>query len=99
MSEKSAPVKKPRVRMNKRLYVVLVCFFISAVFWLLIALSHDYTTTVIYPVKYVNLPGKKVVMNDLPTKIAVQLRTTGFRIMSFGLSKEQPPVEVDVAGS
>ncbi len=96
----TGPAKPPiRLRMNKRLYIVLICFFISAVFWFLIALSHDYPTTLIFPVKYVNLPGQKVVMNDLPAKIAVQLQASGFRIMSLGFKEEQDPVQVDVSAS
>ncbi len=96
----TGPVSTPiRQRINKRLYVVLLCFFISAIFWLLIALSHDYPTTLIFPVQYVNLPGKKVVMNDLPAKIAVQLKASGFKIMLFGFKDEQDPVQVDVSSS
>lgn len=96
----TGPVSTPiRQRINKRLYVVLLCFFISAIFWLLIALSHDYPTTLIFPVQYVNLPGKKVVMNDLPAKIAVQLKASGFKIMLFGFKAEQDPVQVDVSSS
>lgn len=98
MSEKS-PAKTNRLKINKRFYIILVCFLISALFWLLIALSHDYPTTVVYPVKYVNFPGKKVVMNDLPTRIAVNVRASGFRIMSLGLGKERKSVEVDVAAN
>lgn len=96
----TGPVSTPiRQRINKRLYVVLLCFFISAIFWLLIALSHDYPTTLIFPIQYVNLPGKKVVMNDLPAKIAVQLKASGFKIMLFGFKDEQDPVQVDVSSS
>jgi hypothetical protein len=94
-----APVKSTGLKINKRFYIVLVCFLISGLFWLLIAMSHDYATTVVYPVKYVNFPGKKVVMNDLPNHIAVNVRASGFRIMSLGLNKEQKSVEVDVAGN
>jgi hypothetical protein len=98
MSEKAA-VKPSRWKINKRFYVILICFLISTVFWILIALSQDYPATVVYPVNYVNLPGKKVVMNDLPTRIAVNVRTTGFKILSYGFSKEQESVEVDVAAN
>ncbi len=96
MSDKPTP-KHGRFKINKRVYIVLMCFIISTVFWLLIALSHEYPTTVVYPVNYVNLPGKKVVMNDLPTKIAVNVRASGYRIISLGLGKEQESVQVDVA--
>jgi hypothetical protein len=98
MKEGNPTPKKPFwLRMNRQLYIILICFSISTLFWLLLALSNDYTTTITFPVNYVNLPGKKVVMNELPASIDVQLRTTGFRIISFGLHREQDPVEVDVS--
>jgi YbbR domain-containing protein len=85
--------------MNKRLYIILVCFIISIIFWLLIALSHDYLTTITFPVNYLNLPGKKVVINELPSNISVNLKTTGFKIMSFGFQKAHEPIEIDVSTS
>jgi len=92
--------KKPlRLRMNRRLSIILVCFLISTIFWLLIALSENYLTTVTLPVKYVNFPGKKVVMNDLPSRITVQLKTSGFRIMSWEFQGDRKPIEIDVASS
>ena len=95
-----AAVKPPaRLRMNKRLYIIVLCFLISTLFWLLLALSHEYPTTLTYPVKYTNLPGKKIVMNDLPSKITVQLKASGFKIMSWGLKSDQEVVKVDVSAN
>ncbi|MEO8211289.1 MAG: YbbR-like domain-containing protein, partial [bacterium] len=85
--------------MNKQLYVILICFTISLSFWLLLALSHDYPTSISFPVKYINLPGKKVLMNEMPSEISIQVNTSGFKIMSFGFKKVQEPVEIDLATS
>ena len=65
----------------------------------MLAISGEYPTTLTIPVKYVNMPGKKIVMNDLPSHISVQLKTSGFKILSFGFDKEPAPVEVDVASN
>lgn len=97
---KTAPSKPAnRLRMNKQFYIILICFSISSVFWLLLALSHEYPSKITLPVKYMNLPGKKVVMNEMPANISVQFKTSGFKIISFGFQKNHPPVEVDVASS
>jgi hypothetical protein len=85
--------------MNKQLYVILICFFISLSFWLLLALSHNYPTSITFPVKYVNLPGKKVLMNEMPSEIAIRVNASGFKIISFGFSKVREPVEIDIANS
>lgn len=101
MKELKTVQSKPanRLRMNKQLYIILICFSISSIFWLLLALSHDYPSKITLPVKYINLPGKKVVMNEMPANILVQFKTSGFKIISFGFQKNHPPVEVDVASS
>lgn len=101
MKEPKTALSKPvnKLRMNKQFYIILICFFISSVFWLLLALSHDYPSKITLPVKYINLPGKKVVMNEMPANISVQFKTSGFKIISFGFQKNHSPVEVDVASS
>jgi hypothetical protein len=100
IEQKAAPPKSPgRLRMNKQLYVIFVCFFISFAFWLLLALSHDYPTSLTFPVKYVNLPGKKVLMNEMPSEVSIQIKTSGFKIISFGFQKAKQPVEIDVSSS
>jgi hypothetical protein len=91
------PGSSVRPRANKRLSVVLACFGIATLFWLLIELSHDYPATITFPVRYVNLPDRKVVMNELPEEVAITLRTSGFRILSFEFSSKRSPIEIDVA--
>lgn len=97
---KTAQIKPAnRLRLNKQFYIILICFSISSIFWLLLALSHDYPSKITLPVKYNNLPGKKVVMNEMPANISVQFKTSGFKIISFSFQKNHSPVEVDVASS
>lgn len=99
MREQQNPVHSTqgKLRLNKRLYIFLICFLISLVFWLLIALSKDYPTSISIPVRYINMPGKKVVTNDLPAKIRVSLKASGFRILSFDFQKKRSPVVIDIA--
>ena len=82
---------------NKRISIILACFGIATLFWLLIALSHDYAATITFPVRYINLPDRKVVMNELPEKVSITLRTSGFRILSYEFSSKRSPIEIDVA--
>lgn len=89
---------KGLLHFNRKVYVVLICFLISTIFWLLLALSNDYSTSLTFPVRYHNLPGKKVLMNELPEQVTVQIRTSGFRIMAFHFASRQKPIDVDVAG-
>lgn len=86
-----------RQKMNKKISVILVCVSLSAVFWLLINLSHNYSASLSFPVVYRNLPNKKVVMNDLPSRINLTIKTSGFKIIAFNFRRKNEPVEVDVA--
>lgn len=91
--------KLPKLKFNKRIQVILVCLFVSIVFWFLIAISKTYTDKFIFPVRYVNFPDQRIVVNDLPKTIALSVKTSGFRILSYRFSKEQEPVVVDVGAS
>lgn len=86
-----------RLQLNKRLYIIMICFSISLIFWLLISLSHDYPTSLKVPVVYKNIPGMKVVMNDLPTEITVHLKANGFKIFSYHFEKSRDTVTIDVS--
>ncbi len=88
--------KPKRFRISRRLYIVLICFFIATVFWLLLALSRDYPATVTFPIVYTNLPGRKVIVNDLPDSISLQIKATGFRILAYNFIKTRKPLEIDV---
>ena len=75
----------------------MVCFFIASIFWLLLALSKDYPSAVTFPITYTNLPGKKVIVNDLPDSITFQIKANGFRILAYSITTKRKALEVDVA--
>ncbi|MFM2208127.1 MAG: hypothetical protein RL213_2102 [Bacteroidota bacterium] len=93
-NEESRPA--PMV-LNRQVTVFLVCLLIAIVFWLLQSLSDVYPATIGFPVRYSGLPERKVVVNELPARIALDLRTTGFRILYYRFFKSPDPVEIDVS--
>ncbi len=99
-SDFSQPVAKlPKLKFNKRLQIILICFVVSVVFWFLIAMSKTYTGSFIFPVQYINLPVERIVVNDLPKSIVLSVKTTGFHILSYSFSKSMNPVIIDVQAS
>lgn len=93
----SQPVTRlPKLKFNKRLQVILVCFLVSVIFWFLIAMSKTYSDKFVFPVKYVNFPGQRIVVNELPETIALSVNATGFRILANQFKNNQKPVVVDV---
>ena len=96
----SQPVAKlPKLKFNKRLQVILICFIVSVVFWFLIAMSKSYSDKFIFPVKYKNFPGQRIVVNDLPKSITLSVNTTGFNILAYRFTNKEEPVIIDVTES
>jgi YbbR domain-containing protein len=90
--------KKEKNRLNRKVVTFLCCIFISVLFWLLMALSKEYTITLSYPAEYVNPPKDKVVSNDLPEKINIDIRSKGFFLLAYKF-KEAQKVYVDLKDS
>ena len=66
-------------------------------FWLLIALSHDYAATITFPVRYINLPDRKVVMNELPERYRSRFEPVAFGFFRTNSGGKRSPIEIDVA--
>ena len=65
--------KGETVRFNKRAITFFVCLAISILFWLMMALSKEYSVTVTYPVEFMNMPAGSIVTNSLPGKMDIQI--------------------------
>lgn len=89
--EGKAPTKR-----NKKLVVFIVCVFVSMFFWLMMSLSKEYIMTFTFPVNYVNMPKDKVLANQLPPSIDIQVKATGFNILNYKFKTKQKNVLVDL---
>ena len=87
----------PKLKLNKKVQVVLICFFFATLFWFLIVLSKEYVSHVTISVHYERVPMTHVVVNELPKTIKLAVKTTGFRILSYLASRPYEPVNIDVA--
>lgn len=82
---------------RKKILVFLVCIVISTLFWFLVVLSKDYNDVLTIPVKYVNIPKGKVIVNELPAKVTVELRSFGFNLIKFRLINPEEELLIDVS--
>jgi YbbR domain-containing protein len=87
--------KKEKILLNKRVATFLCCVFISVLFWLLMTLSKEYTISVAYPVVYTNSPKDKVIANNLPPAIQIEIRSKGFFLLVYKF-REPQTVYVDL---
>lgn len=82
---------------RKKILVFLVCIVISTLFWFLVVLSKDYNDVITIPVTYVNVPKGKVIVNDLPARVSVELRSFGFNLLKFRLFNPEEQLIIDVS--
>ncbi len=85
-------LKIERLRNDKRIVVFLVCLGIATALWFLNALSKDYSTTIAFPVKYVNAPNKQFLANKPPSKLELKVDAHGFTLLRHKLNLTFSPI-------
>ncbi len=75
-----------KLQSSKNTSVFLVCLALSALFWLLIKLSKEHTTTITVPVVYTDMPNDKLLVNELPTELKVEITTYGFKLLRYSIT-------------
>ena len=98
-STTSNPSEKEGTRLNRKVVTFLFCIVVSAFFWVMMSLSKEYTIELNFPVSYINLPKDKVVANDLPGIINIDVKARGFSLLTYKLSRKKKPVQIDVNDS
>lgn len=102
-SEKTTPggklLKNKRIILNSLNRNLLIFFFfllLSIIFWFLTALNKDYNTILSYPVEYIKLPKGKVLTNDLPEQLDLNVQARGFMLIRLKLQSKLSPLLFDV---
>jgi len=85
-----------RTRLDRNFLMFLFFVFIAAIFWLLNELNKDSITDISYPVKYTNLPGQKILVNDLPSKLAIKIQGPGYTLLKYKMSPRFIPLNLDM---
>jgi YbbR domain-containing protein len=60
-------------------------------------LAKEYSITVRFPVDYVNLPTDKVVSNDLPETVDIEIKAKGFNLLAYKLRQRHDIIDIDVS--
>lgn len=83
------------LRNRKNLLVFSIFVMLSFLFWFLIALSKEYTTIIEYPVRYTSFPEDKVLVNELPDEIQLQITGYGFDLLKYEFTEFLFPYLID----
>ena len=84
---------------NSAVAKFFVSLIIASMLWLLTVLANKYSTIENFPVRFINLPQNKVLINKLPATIAVELNSAGFRLMLMRLNLLQDTLMIDASAS
>ena len=82
-------------RTRKNFFIFLVFVLVSSVFWFLIALSKEYTTIIDYPVKFTSLPKDRILVQEVPDNLQLQITGNGFDLLKYEFSGFIFPYIVD----
>ncbi|MDT0688276.1 YbbR-like domain-containing protein [Salegentibacter sp. F188] len=74
-----------------------VFLFFSALTWLLVQLSKEYTQIIEIPLQYTNAPLDKSISNEKPESVPLRIEDRGFFIIYYQLFK--PELNVDLANA
>lgn len=87
---------KGRAKFNQRLVIFIFFLIVSTVIWYLSKLSHEYSTTLAYPIRYESLPRGKVLVGDPPRKIQLKVKAFGYTLLKCKISAALSPIELDL---
>lgn len=90
----SEPARKP---LRKRLVIFFVCLAISAMMWLFIELTKDYTTDLKYAVSFSNVPKDLILQNQNDSSITVGITAQGFELVTTQLFRKRQELVVDLS--
>jgi hypothetical protein len=84
------------VQNRETVLTFFLCLLVATVLWFINALSKDYTTTISYPVEYLDLPRNKFITNNPPDHFNLRINTQGFTLVKYKLIKTFNPLLIRV---
>jgi len=82
---------------NRDVMVFAFFLFLSFVFWFLNSLAKDMEAEIPYPVRYINLPKDRVLVEDLPSRLNLYLKGPGYSILKLRIAGSRKPVVIDIS--
>jgi hypothetical protein len=82
--------------LNRKLLIFFFFLLLSVLFWFLTILNKDYNTIISYPVEYIKLPKGKIITNDVPNQLDLNVQARGFTLLRLKLQSKLSPLLFDV---
>jgi len=75
--------QRSEIKLNRKVFVFIVCLVISFLSWLQINLSKVYTESVPVKIDFVNLPKTKFGTTKISDTLLVEVEADGFSLMKY----------------
>ncbi len=85
-----------KIAFRKKVLIFGFFLTVSVILWLIIALGKQYNDTISFPVNYKNFPESKVLIDDLPDNLTLNVNADGFTLLRFRLSSRFTPISFSV---
>ncbi len=79
---------------SKRINVFFLFFLLSFMFLLLTKLTKDYTKTITFQIKPINVAENFVILKDTSHRLNITLRTYGFKFLKYYLTNQSVTVDL-----
>jgi len=84
-------------RLDKRMSVFMICLLFSSLFWLLTVFRKEYNTDISFNACFLNLPADKILIKDLPSKITIKIKASGFALLGVQYSAKNDTLFIDAS--
>ena len=88
--------KKEVGAINRDIVVFAFFLFLSFGFWYINSLGKEVEADIKYPVKYINLPKERVIV-EIPEKVNLYLKGPGYSVLKLRVSGKKPALQVDLS--
>jgi YbbR domain-containing protein len=93
-----SPEENPRPKSENgpgNFYVFFLCLTFSLFFWLITVFNREYTTSISFATRFLNLPPEKILVNKLPKQVSVEVSGTGFELIGANFNAQSDTLFVD----
>ena len=82
---------------QRKLLTFIFFVVISAAFWFVRSLGEVYEEEVTYPIRYINIPDNKILSGQVPDRLQLKVRASGFSILRSKLNLNLVPLKFNVS--
>ncbi|TLX73453.1 hypothetical protein E9993_15165 [Labilibacter sediminis] len=86
-----------KIKQNRDLLVFLMFLVLATFLWFLNALRKEYTTTISYPVKYVEFPDDYILLGKPQRKLQLKIKSLGYTVLPYHMGKILTPELLNVS--